>query len=68
MNPGGRKSGTRTVFSVSDAIKEETSKLLQLVKENGDFGTRKQESLKALVRYIHLGAIPSSLSPYLAVI
>ncbi|KAI9573140.1 hypothetical protein HD554DRAFT_2276719 [Boletus coccyginus] len=48
MNPGGRKSGTSTEFSVSDVIDEETDKLLQRVNEEGKFGKRNQESLKAL--------------------
>ena len=67
MNPGRRKSGTSTESSVDDAVKEETVKLIQLVNEGGDFGTRKQEALKALVR-IHSSwshtflfiAVPSS--------
>ena len=29
MNPGGRKSGTSTAFSVSEVVDEETDKLLQ---------------------------------------
>ncbi|KAI9568493.1 hypothetical protein HD554DRAFT_2098562, partial [Boletus coccyginus] len=48
MNPGGRKSGTSTEFSVNDVVDEETDKLLQRVNEGGQFGKRKQESLKAL--------------------
>ncbi|KAG6379321.1 hypothetical protein JVT61DRAFT_11778 [Boletus reticuloceps] len=47
MNPG-RKSGTSTPFSVSEVANEETEKLLQQVNEEGDFGKRKQELLKAL--------------------
>jgi len=50
MNPGGRQSGTGTDFSVSDIVDEETNQLLLLVNEKGDFGKRKQEALKALVR------------------
>jgi hypothetical protein len=50
LNPGGKKSGTGTDFSVSDIVDEETNQLLLLVKEEGDFGKRKQEILKALVR------------------
>jgi len=50
MNPGERKSGGDTVFSVSDAIYEETEKLLEVVEQEGKFGRRKQGSLKALVR------------------
>ena len=49
MNPGGRKSGTSTVFSISDVIDEEMDKLLQQVNEGGDFRKRKQVLLKALV-------------------
>ncbi|KAF8133264.1 hypothetical protein EV363DRAFT_50264 [Boletus edulis] len=48
MNPGGKKSGTSTAFSVSEVVNEDTDKLLQEVKEKGGFGTRKQELLKAL--------------------
>ncbi|KAF8133266.1 hypothetical protein EV363DRAFT_1397502 [Boletus edulis] len=48
MNPGGKKSGTSTAFSVSEVVNEDTDKLLQEVKEEGGFGTRKQELLKAL--------------------
>ncbi|KAF8432753.1 hypothetical protein L210DRAFT_2767593 [Boletus edulis BED1] len=48
MNPGRRKSGTSTAFSVSEVVNEETDKLLQRVNEEGDFGKRKQELLKAL--------------------
>ena len=50
MNLGGQKSGTGTAFSVSEVVNEETDKLLQRVNEEGDFGKRNQESLKALVR------------------
>ena len=50
MNPGGQKSGTSTAFSVSEIIGEETDKLLQRLHEKGDFGIRKQEVLKGLVR------------------
>ena len=39
MNLGGQKSGTSTAFSVSEVVNEE-----------GDFGKRNQESLKALAR------------------
>ncbi|KAH0827509.1 hypothetical protein J3R83DRAFT_4222 [Lanmaoa asiatica] len=48
MNPGGLKSGASTVFSVSEVVNEETYKLLRQVNEEGDFGTRKQQLLKAL--------------------
>ncbi|KAF8549517.1 hypothetical protein OG21DRAFT_1525742 [Imleria badia] len=48
MNPGGRKSGTSTGFSVSEVINEATDNLLQRVGERGDLGKRKQEVLKAL--------------------
>ena len=50
MNPGGKKSGRDTAFSVSDAMYEETDKHLEVVEQEGKFGKRKQESLKALVR------------------
>ena len=50
MNPGGKKSGGDTEFSVSDAINEETEKLLEVVEQEGKFGKSKQGSLKALVR------------------
>jgi len=50
MNPGGKKSGGDTEFSINDAINEETEKLLEVVEQEGNFGKRKQESLKALVR------------------
>jgi len=33
MNPGGKKSGGDTEFSVSDAIDEETKKLLEVVDQ-----------------------------------
>ena len=49
MNPGGRKSGTSTEFSASDVVNEETDRLLERVNEGG-FGKRNQELLKALVR------------------
>ncbi|KAF8133265.1 hypothetical protein EV363DRAFT_1295460 [Boletus edulis] len=48
MNPGGRKSGTSTEFSVSEVVNEEADKLLQQVNKEGDFGKRKEELLKAL--------------------
>ncbi|KAF8432745.1 hypothetical protein L210DRAFT_3413118 [Boletus edulis BED1] len=48
MNPGGKKSGTSTASSVSEVVNEETDKLLQQVNEEGDFGKRKEELLKAL--------------------
>jgi len=48
MNPGGKKSGGDTEFSVSDAINEETEKLLE-VEQGGKFEKHKQVSLKALV-------------------
>ena len=50
MSPGGRQSGTGTDFSVSDIVHEETNQLLLLVNEEGDFGKRKQEASKLLVR------------------
>ena len=50
MNPGGRKSGTSAEFSASDVVNEETDKLLERVNEEGNFGKRRQELLKALVR------------------
>ena len=50
MNPGGKKSGGDTTFSISDAIYEETEKLLEVVEQEGKLGNRKQGSLKALVR------------------
>jgi hypothetical protein len=50
MDPGGRQSGTGTDFSVSGIVDEEANQLLLLVNEEGDFGKRKQEALKALVR------------------
>ncbi|KAH9979819.1 hypothetical protein BJV74DRAFT_887892 [Russula compacta] len=48
MNPGGRRSGTGTEFSVSEIVNNETDELLQQANEEGDFGKRKQEALKAL--------------------
>ena len=67
MNPGGKKSGGDTEFSISDAIDEETEKLLEVVEQEGKFGKRKQVSLKALVRIyspwshiIPLIAVPGS--------
>ena len=48
MNPGRRKSGSSTAFSVGDGIALETDELLDLANENR-FGIRKQEALKALV-------------------
>jgi hypothetical protein len=50
MNPGERKSGGDTPFSVGEIVDEETEKLLEAVNEEGNFGKRKQEALKALVR------------------
>ena len=47
MNPGGPKSGTSTANSVSESVEEEMEKLLQ---RTDDFGKRKQDSLKGLVR------------------
>ena len=47
MNPGGRKSGSSTPFSVSDAISMETDTLLEIVTQEG-FGIRKQMGLKTL--------------------
>ncbi|KAF8558054.1 hypothetical protein OG21DRAFT_1405907 [Imleria badia] len=49
MDPGGRKSGSSTEFSVSEVIDEETDKILQQVNEEVGFGKRNQEYLKALV-------------------
>ncbi|KAF8553638.1 hypothetical protein OG21DRAFT_1523014 [Imleria badia] len=49
MNPGGRKSGKSTEFSVSEFVDEETDKLLDRVNEEGGFGGRKQGPLKALM-------------------
>jgi hypothetical protein len=50
MNRGGKKSGGDTACSVSEIVDEETEKLLEAVNEEGKFGKRKQEALKALVR------------------
>jgi hypothetical protein len=50
MKPGGRKSGVGTPFSVSDVVRMETTELLRLATEEGDFGATKQEALKVLVR------------------
>ncbi len=47
MNPGGRKSGTGTPFSVSEAISMETDELLKIAAE-AKFGFRKQAALKTL--------------------
>ena len=47
MNPGGRKSGTGTPYSVSEAISLETDELLKIAAEEGS-GKRKQAALKAL--------------------
>jgi hypothetical protein len=66
MNPGGKQSGTGTDFSVSDFVDEETNQLLLLVNEKGDFGKRKQEALKALVRIYP--KVPSFLSLYRTVL
>jgi len=44
-NPGGRKSMT---YSVTDIVQKETDDLIRLAKEEGEFGDRKQELLKAL--------------------
>ena len=49
INPGGRKSGSGTPFSVSDTVGMETDELLKVAAEEG-FGQRKQGALKALVR------------------
>lgn len=68
MNPGGQTSRTSTGSSVSDVVDEETDKLLRRVNEEGDFGKRHGELLKALVGVYYLGVIPFSLSPYRAVI
>src|SRR6267143_963751 len=50
MNPGGRKSGTGTQFSVIELIDKKIDELLELAEEDRSFGKRKQETLKALVR------------------
>lgn len=50
MDPGRRKSGTSTAHSVSEAVKESTTELLQQLHNEGVSTKRKQESLKALVR------------------
>ncbi|KAH9979799.1 hypothetical protein BJV74DRAFT_887877 [Russula compacta] len=67
MNPGGRRSGTGTEFSLSETINNETNELLQQANEEGHFGKRKQEALKALVliyssqsHTIFLISVPSS--------
>ncbi|KAH0830262.1 hypothetical protein J3R83DRAFT_1626 [Lanmaoa asiatica] len=44
MNPGGRKSGTSTPFSISEAVNEETDKLLRQINEKGDFGNESKSS------------------------
>jgi len=49
FNPGGRKSGTDTEFSVSELVDTQTKELLELAEADGNFGKRKQETLKALV-------------------
>jgi hypothetical protein len=48
MNPGGRKSGIGTPFSIIEAVGSETERLLGLAALEG-FGKRKQNALKALV-------------------
>jgi hypothetical protein len=48
MNPGGRKSGGGTPFSVSDIVGVETDELLAIAVEEG-LGQRRQEALKALI-------------------
>jgi hypothetical protein len=48
MNPGGPKSGSGTVHSVSDIVNMETDELLVVAKDAG-FGVRKQEALESLV-------------------
>jgi hypothetical protein len=48
MNPGGRKSGSATPFSVSDAIGMETDKLMELAAGD-NFRKWNQGALKALV-------------------
>lgn len=50
MNPGGRKSGTSTDYSVTESINENVDLLLEIVDEEGDFGKRKRGALKELVR------------------
>jgi len=47
-NPGGRKSGGGTPFSVSDLIAKDTDELLEMAATSKDFGNRKQEILKIL--------------------
>jgi hypothetical protein len=49
-NPGGPKSAVGTPYSVSDAIGEETDRLIEIAREEGKSGKRKQTALKALVR------------------
>jgi hypothetical protein len=50
MNPGGRKSGLGTPYSVSDVVEMETKELLRLAIEEGKSGVRKHEAFKMLVR------------------
>jgi len=51
MNPGGPKSGTDTLHSVTDIVKAGTNELLEALK-NTPFGNRRQTVLKALVRCV----------------
>jgi len=48
VNPGGPKSATGTPHSVTDMISKETDELLQSINEEGEYGKRKQNALKAL--------------------
>ena len=53
MNPGRRKPGSSTPFSVSDAISMKTNKLLEIATQEG-FEIRRQAALKTLAcRKIH---------------
>jgi hypothetical protein len=49
-NPGGRKLGTGTPFSVSELVGAETDRLIQMAKDEKGYGVRKQVILKELVR------------------
>ena len=51
MNPGGRRSGSETPFSVSEMIGMDTDRLLLAAASEG-FGIWKPEALKALVRKV----------------
>jgi len=48
-NPGGRKSGTGTPFSVSELVGAETDRLIQMATDEKGYGVRKQVILKELV-------------------